>query len=89
MSAANDDRLDPLVRKFGAEPCPGCGRTDPYRHTIECGGFGSIERGVWKCRCGWTGPECVSTWKDGLDKWNKRIANGSHNRKRAIASCPS
>jgi len=72
----NEDTLDPLVRKIGYVPCPFCGKGAPYRHTIECGGFGSIERGAWRCdQCGAMGPECVSTWKDGLEKWNHRIAN--------------
>lgn len=68
----SDEVTDKLILKKGAKACPGCGKTPPYRHTIECGGFDAVETGAWKCSCGWQAPECSGTWADGLDKWNKR-----------------
>ena len=54
-------------------PCPFCGGK-PRMHTLECGGFDSLEEGCVKCtQCGAQGPSFTTSWDDIGNAWNKRV----------------
>lgn len=54
------------------ELCPHCGG-EPYRHTLKCGGFDSLEEGCYRCKgCGAQGGSSTSSWQEAWQKWVAR-----------------
>jgi len=69
MSKGNTDVSKP-DNSLEINPC-GCGG-EGYRKTLECGGFGSPEKGAIACKkCGAQGPGLTTSWQDIIIAWNK------------------